>query len=167
MFTETIFLSRWSLLLIMLWIAFISSFVTWFLKVFSITAVANIVSIAGLIGIDSVLIGVTSSLILSVSLSLATFSVSFSFVSSASTIFRVSMFSAFSVTSLMFSAFSAASLALTFSSSDLSATFESLSPKSLSSGVYLCSEGPMFRGSYVPSFFEKARNIGPSEHRYF
>ena len=34
-------------------------------------------------------------------------------------------------------------------------------------GVYLCSEGPMFRGSYVPSFFEKARNIGPSEHRYF
>ena len=25
----------------------------------------------------------------------------------------------------------------------------------------------MFRGSYVPSFSEKARNIGPSEHRPF
>ena len=34
-------------------------------------------------------------------------------------------------------------------------------------GVYLCSEGPMFRGSYVPSFLEKTRNIGPSEHRPF
>ena len=31
----------------------------------------------------------------------------------------------------------------------------------------LCSEGPMFRGSYVPSFFGKARNIGPSEYRPF
>ena len=34
-------------------------------------------------------------------------------------------------------------------------------------GVYLCSEGPMFRGSYVPSFIGKARNIGPSEYRPF
>ena len=25
----------------------------------------------------------------------------------------------------------------------------------------------MFRGSFVPSFSEKARNIGPSEHRPF
>ena len=25
----------------------------------------------------------------------------------------------------------------------------------------------MFRGSYVPSFLEKTRNIGPSEHRPF
>ena len=31
----------------------------------------------------------------------------------------------------------------------------------------LCSEGPMFRRSYVPSFFGKARNIGPSEYRPF
>ena len=31
----------------------------------------------------------------------------------------------------------------------------------------LCSEGPMFRGSYIPSFFGKARNIGPSEYRPF
>ena len=38
---------------------------------------------------------------------------------------------------------------------------------SLITGVYLCSEGPMFRGSYVPSFLEKTRNIGPSEHRPF
>ena len=52
--TEMIFLSRYSLLLIMLWIALISSFVTWFSKV---------VSTVGLVGIDSVLIGVTSSLI--------------------------------------------------------------------------------------------------------
>ena len=26
-------------------------------------------------------------------------------------------------------------------------------------GADLCSEGPVFRGSYVPSFLEKARNI--------
>ena len=39
--------------------------------------------------------------------------------------------------------------------------------RGLSTGVYLCSEGPMFRGSYVPSFLEKTRNIGPSEHRPF
>ena len=34
-------------------------------------------------------------------------------------------------------------------------------------GSSLCSEGPIFRRSYVPSFSGKARNIGSSEHRTF
>ena len=34
-------------------------------------------------------------------------------------------------------------------------------------GRNLCSEGPIFRGSYVPNFCKNARNIEPSEQRAF
>ena len=31
----------------------------------------------------------------------------------------------------------------------------------------LCSEGPLVRGTYIPRFFKKWGNIGPSEYRTF
>ena len=51
------------------------------------------------------------------------------------------------------------------SSSSISTSMEEVGKAVL--GASLCSEGPIFRRSYVPSFSGKARNIGSSEHRTF